>query len=597
MTLSSSEKNTQPVNTSTPSSHRPTLKHPNKDNLAREILGFSTKVESERGPPQVYKLPIVPRAVTDGKSVVMCEVGKPNKDYWPDSQRVVMVVGATGAGKTTLINGMANYIFGVEWKDEFRFKLVTDDDEGGKGQAKSKTKHITAYHFPRQSGANVPYGLTIIDTPGFGDTGGLKEDQRTMAQIKDLFLNPDGINQLDGIGFVTQSSQGRLTPTQRYIFDSILSIFGKDIGDIIFMMTTFADAHRQPVLDAVEEAGIKYCAAFKFNNSALFVDNNQLQEDENFDEMFWKMGMRSFQSFFSRIGTVQTKSLQLTREVLLEREQLQNLVQGLRPQIQLGLTKIDEFRQEERIVKDHEAEILKSEDFKYEVKVQKQRIIDLKGKGIYTTNCLQCNFTCHKSCAFADDSSKMRCCAMTNGFCTVCPKKCKWDQHRNTPYHYEWYTDVETRTSEDLRQRYNIATTEKSKVEALMASLENDLKKMRQVVLQMAQKTKHSLQRLSDIALKPNPLSTVDYIDTLIVAEEEQSKEGFKERIQALKELRKEADLLSTMSQAEIDKYMKADHKTFFQQFQPPPAQPPPAQPKPQQKGFMQKVAGYFTGN
>ena len=594
MALSSPTKNTQPVNRPTPSSRGTKIQHSSissENRLAREILWFSTKVKSERGPPQVYKLPMVSRAVTAEKSVVMCEVGKPNVDHWRDSQRVVMVVGTTGARKMTLINGMANYIFGVEWKDDFRFKVVTDEDEGGKGHVSTGTKHITAYHFPRQRGANVPYGLTVIDTPGFGNTGGVEEDQRTMAQIKDFFLNPDGITQLDGIGFVTQSSQGRLTPTQQYMFDSILSIFGKDIGDIIFMMTTFADAHRPPILYAVDQAGIKYGAAFKFNTSALFVDNNQLQGDENFDEMFWKMGMRSFQSFFSCIGTVQTKSLQLTRKVLLEQELLHNLVQGLRPQIQLGLTKIDEFHQEERIVKEHEAEILKSEDFKYEVKVQKQRIIDLKGKGIYTTNCLQCNFTCHSNCPFANDEDKIRCCAMKNGYCTVCPKKCKWDQHKNTPYHYEWYTDVETRTSEDLLRRYNIATSDRSKVEALMASLENDLKKLNQIVLQMAQQTKHCLHRLNDIALKPNPLSTVEYIDTLIEAEKVQSDKGFRERIQALKELRKEAELLSTMSQTQVDKYMKADHKTFFQQFQPPPVKPKP-QPR-----FMQKFTGYFTGN
>ena len=563
--------------------------------LAKEILGFCTEIRSEPGPPQVFKLPVVPKAVAGEKDVIMCEVGKKDTAHWQHRQRVVMVVGATGAGKTTLINGMANYLFGVEWKDNFRFKLVADDEEGGKDQASSKTKHITAYHFPKQTGSKVPYALTIIDTPGFGDTGGLKEDKRTFQQIRQLFMNAAGIDQLDAIGFVTQSSLGRLTPTQQYIFDSILSIFGKDIGDNIFLMTTFADAHKPPVLDAVNKAGIKYQASFKFNNSALFVDNSQETEDGNFDEMFWKMGMRSFESFFTHIGKIETKSLLQTREVLLEREQLQNLVQGLQPQIKLGLTKMDEFRQEEEVIKKHEAEISTAKDFKYEVKVQKQRVIDLRGKGIYTTNCLTCNYTCHPSCAFSDDQDKIRCCAMDNGYCTVCPKNCKWDEHRNTPYRYEWYTDVESRTSEDLQRRYNIATSGKSKVESLMASLDADLKKMRQVVLQMVHQTKQCLRRLGEIALKPNPLSEVQYIDTLIQSEEEQGKTGFIERVKALKELRREAELISGMTAVEIEKYMKADHKTFFEQFQPQSVQPPQ-----QKQGVVGRVVGavsnYFGG-
>ena len=91
-------------------------------------------------------------------------------------QKVLMLVGATGAGKTTLINGIANYIMGVEWEDDFRFKMITEKQSSD--QTKSQTKVITAYTFYMEQGFPFPYSLTIVDTPGFGDVEGLERDKK-----------------------------------------------------------------------------------------------------------------------------------------------------------------------------------------------------------------------------------------------------------------------------------------------------------------------------------------------------------------------------------------------------------------------------------
>lgn len=73
---------------------------------------------------------------------------------------------------------------------------------------------------------------------------------------------------------VTQSSLAHLTPTQRYVFDSTLAIFGKDIAENIFIMATFADGATPPVIQAVKAAGITFCEFFPFNNSALYENPN-----------------------------------------------------------------------------------------------------------------------------------------------------------------------------------------------------------------------------------------------------------------------------------------------------------------------------------
>ena len=161
----------------------------------------------------------------------------------------------------------------------------------------------------------------------------LKRDKEITEQIKEFFSisPPEGIDHLDGIGFVVQSSQSRLTKTQEYIFDSILSIFGKDVSQNIFMMITFVDGQRPPVLEAIKKAEIPSTVSFKFNNSALYADNSTDHEssDFNFDEMFWKMGAGSFKKFFVEFPKYPSVSLRLTKEVLQEREQLQISLEGL----------------------------------------------------------------------------------------------------------------------------------------------------------------------------------------------------------------------------------------------------------------------------
>ncbi len=365
------------------------------------------------------------------------------------NEKVLMIVGATGAGKSTLINGIVNYLFGVQWDDAFRFKMIV---EQAGTQINSITNTITAYTIYWQEGSPCNYTLTIIDTPGFGDTSGLKRDKEITKQIKEFFsisCDVGGIDHLDGIGFVTRASQARLTHTQRYVFDAILAIFGNDIASNIFMMITFADGKKPPVVDAIKASNIPYSKYFKFNNSALFPTVADKEEDDegDFDELFWAMGMKSLKNFFKHFETAQPRSLQLTREVLEERQRLETNVNGLQPQINQGLAKMEEMRKERKIIKDHEADIETNKEFKYKIKLIKQRKVNTPAKH-YVTNCLTYNRTCHKSCIYSNSEDKYQCSAMdgggpSNASCTVCPGKCGWRKHVNNPYYFELYEQEE----------------------------------------------------------------------------------------------------------------------------------------------------------
>lgn len=64
--------------------------------------------------------------------------------------------------------------------------------------------------------------------------------------IRDLFKN--WIDTVDEICFVASSSSPRLTATQKYIFSSIVSLFGNDIADYFIPMLTFCDGKEPQIL-------------------------------------------------------------------------------------------------------------------------------------------------------------------------------------------------------------------------------------------------------------------------------------------------------------------------------------------------------------
>ena len=116
----------------------------------------------------------------------------------------IMLLGATGSGKSTLINGIINYIVGVEWRDNFRFKLIVEDQS--RSQAESQTSEVTVYKLNYQEGFKIPFSLTVVDTPGFGDTRGVGRDKEITEQIRKLFISVDGVSEIDAVCFVTQAS-------------------------------------------------------------------------------------------------------------------------------------------------------------------------------------------------------------------------------------------------------------------------------------------------------------------------------------------------------------------------------------------------------
>ncbi|XP_037837915.1 uncharacterized protein LOC119618057 [Kryptolebias marmoratus] len=517
--------------------------------LADSVREKSFLLTPQTGPLPLYKVPLKEQHI----NITGCKYFTSGQES-PKPNRTIMVSGATGAGKSTLINGMINYILGVQWEDSYRFKMV---DEGQSTlQAHSQTSEVTVYKIYHQKGFKVDYSLTVVDTPGFGDVRGVDRDREITEQLRNLFSDKDGIGEIDAVCLVAQAFLTKLTKTQEYAFDSFLSIFGKDVAENIRILVTFADAQQPPVLEAINASGVSCPQTedglpvhFKFNNSALFADNTA---NKTFDQIVWNMGTESMRRFFESLNQIETIRLVMTSKVLKERQELESSVEDLQKQVKLGLAKFEKIRQTSKKLEENEEEIRKNANFEFYVIVTKPVAVDISQTGHFISNCEQCHVTCHFPCKIKNDDEKRGCFAMgQDGYCTVCPGRCFWNVHFNKNYRWEYQVFKEKQTLEELKEKYKKATGEKLTLQQLIDRLKADYKRVQDEVVRLMEKAVNCLNRLKEIALNRNPLSTPQYIHLLIEGEKQEGKPGWEQRVESLMKMKEHAELIAKVERGE----------------------------------------------
>ena len=127
---------------------------------------------------------------------------------------------------------------------------------------------------------------------------------------------------------------------------------------------------------------------------------------------------------------------------------------------------------------------------------------------------------------------------------------------------------METRTSQELYDRYTEAETAKDKLENMIGEMEKELQEMQSVVLYNIRRARECLQRLDEIALRPNPLTEVEYIDLLIESEKQQKKPGWKNRVDYFYGVRQQAEILAKMKdQSAFEQAAQESSKSLWHSF------------------------------
>ena len=462
-----------------------------------------------------------------------------------------MVVGQTGSGKTTLLNAFLNYLLGVKFEDDFRLKLIYEDF--GVSMAESQTRDVIIYNIiPFDK--NIP-PIRVIDTPGFGDTGGLEKDKLISDKIAEKFRSD--VSHINAICFVAQSTNAKLTINQKYIFNSIMDLFSEEIKENFIAMLTFCNIiDENPVIleplkkkgsgfDLVLPAIEKSQWYFLFDNLAIF----KSKENEKLNKKikaFYGFAMENFDEFMSKLLSLPKKTLTNTKRVLDDRKSLESKIQILEEIVKYCLNKMDEFIQTYNIINRYYDE-LKNKNFTYtvkEIKTKKVPTSEYKGGGGgFFTTCLICSHTCHLGCYIESNAEKRGCAAIdqTTGKCRVCKGRCDWNMHENRDFIWEEYEEEVTKTDEHLKKRYVQKSSEKSAKEQILEGLEQDISRNNIELMQTQEEMKNTINELKKIALNKDVFDSAEqHIDLLIENEKFEQKSGWQKRIEAFNILKRQ---------------------------------------------------------
>lgn len=509
------------------------------------------------GPPALYRLN------TERKRIA----GNPEQiRRWTYGQKdtstknkVILMVGETGSGKTTIINTMITYLLGLKFEDE-EFYQITEEEDDDIEESITQTTDVAVYEvFVKDN----PTSLTLIDTPGYGNTDGYGKDRDISENLIRLFSDEDGIHYVDAVCFVMKASQNRLSDKQLYIFHSVLSIFGGDIENNMVFVFTHSDGWRPTnALNVIKKAQV-HCRKDAKKQPVYFLFNNQQKEIRHERNLCvlksaWELGEVSMNEFLTLLETMNRKSVQMTLDVLKERRQLETSVSDLRAQIKEEELKTKEVTQIQSAFKKWSDRVKKCENFEFTVDRIVKEKVSTENEWLWNksqTCCTVCEENCHVNCW--RESHPSNCEVMKKEHCTVCTGKCHYRRHIRENRTYKVKTKTVIMSFKELEKEYE-RTGEKNSFdqkiydhitmehEQSMKQCESKAEKQEKLIsdLEMIKNVKSglladiymSIMGLPKIALKPDSAFMLQHLDFLIPRLREEGKE---EWIKILEDLRK----------------------------------------------------------
>ncbi|XP_029985296.1 uncharacterized protein LOC115415801 [Sphaeramia orbicularis] len=282
------------------------------------------------GSPSVYRLVPKRRTTTGTWTRITVTDRKPHQ-----SNKTMVLVGETGTGKSTLINAVFNYVQGVTWEDNVWFEIA-DKDGDTRRQSESQTRTVTVYEMC--GGGTVDLCVTVVDTPGYGDTRGVDRDQHITTGFLDLLCSHEGVDGVDLVGVVLKATDNRLSDRLLYVWDSVTSLFGKDLDRNMVALISHSDGMKpEDALRALEDAHVPLSKDQNQEPLYFLFNNRQTTPRQKRTvrhlQSSWQTSTDGLKELMDFMHKREPQNLKTTLEVLQERIRLESCIRKLKEEL------------------------------------------------------------------------------------------------------------------------------------------------------------------------------------------------------------------------------------------------------------------------
>lgn len=150
--------------------------------------------------------------------------------------RVVLLLGAAGPGKSSLVDAAANYIYGVSYDDGFRFKVTLEGET-------DESSVVTAYVLNFMPGSRINFTVTFVNVKGFG-----QDEERNMEVVASVRRILKDVTFQKQIGDITRiccvlpaTGSKPSEDTTMYFCNLVLKSLAEDVAQISSIVLTSDD--------------------------------------------------------------------------------------------------------------------------------------------------------------------------------------------------------------------------------------------------------------------------------------------------------------------------------------------------------------------